>query len=210
KIVEVGKLVLLLCVATAADARELVVSAARIDAGPVQLRSARLTIDWPDRAEAPERGNPRLSLAIERFDAAALGYRFDRLRWQCPLQHADDGWRCDGELRAATLPPIRLIAQIDDAGPQLRLQRGRVRLTLGSDDAAWPITARALPADWLLPLLQQAWPALTTLDGPLDGALRFVPRDDGWSLDGRLASDGLTLDNADGTIASAGLVFDGE
>ncbi len=200
-----GKLMfgLLVLLAGTVDASVLRLRAERIAAGPLQVEALQLDLHWPAAAT-----QGRLRLDAGALRAPELGYAFDRLHWECPLQRDADGWRCDGPVRAAGLPAARLSLRLGNGDPQLGLQHAGATLRLSRDaDGRWPIAAEHLPAGWLLPLLDRAWPALTALDGPLDGELRFDPADDGWRIAGTLGSTAFGLDSDDGRVATAGLGF---
>src|SRR5687768_1361157 len=95
---------LLLACMGAAEARTMQARIARVTTGVATLEGVDVRLDWP--AQAPQ---GELLLTARRVDASDLGYRFNNLRWRCPLQRAgSDGWRCEGELRGSGGRPMRL------------------------------------------------------------------------------------------------------
>lgn len=194
-----------LCVAHAAQARVLKAGITRVTTGVATLEGVEVRLTWPD-----DGGEGTLSLRAARVDAPALGYRFRALAWQCPLRRdGAGGWRCDGALRAAGGPPMRLAVDLGTATTDALLARGSARIAVHRTAAApddTRIDLTAVPAAWAQALLTQAWADGRFGTGTLDGRLTVrVPARGPLRVDGTLAARDLGVDTPDGTLAAAGL-----
>ena len=193
------------CVAPAAQARVLKAGITRVTTGVATLEGVEVRLAWADDGR-----EGTLSLRAARVDAPALGYRFRALAWQCPLRRdGAGGWRCDGALRAAGGPPMRLSVDLGTATTDAVLARGGARIGVHRTAAApddTRIDLTAVPAAWAQALLSQAWADGRFSSGTLDGRLTVhVPTRGPLRVDGTLAARDLGIDTPDGTLAAAGL-----
>ena len=175
---------------------------ARVTTGVATLERVDVRLDWPARATQGE-----LVLSARRVDAGDLGYRFNDLRWRCPLQRAgNDGWRCEGELRGSGGRPLRLSIVLGPASTHAVLGQGRARFALNRDAGSPDITALELtrvPVAWTQALLAQAWKDARFKAGAFDGRLTVrAPKAGPLRIDGTLAVAGLGLETADASIAA--------
>jgi hypothetical protein len=197
-------LALLLACAPALQARTLQARIARVTTAVATLDGVGVRLDWPANAE---RGD--LVLTARRVRADALGYRFDNLRWRCPLQRdGAGGWRCDGALDGGGAP-LRLSLALGTATTDAVLARGAGRLEVHRNAATPDFTEVELvrvPAAWAQALLANAWSDARLTAGTLDGELMVrTPETGPLRVDGTLAARGLGLETADATIAAANL-----
>jgi hypothetical protein len=191
-----------LLLAGAAQARVLSAEVTRIDAGPVQAEQVSLRLEWPEGADAGH-----LLLTAGRLDMAVLGYSLRTFRWRCPLRRNDTGWVCEGEAEAEGWRRGSLRLRLDDDQRELRLRRNAGQLLVRQRDrqTGLAIESKALPVDWLQPLLALLWAEAGLTTGSLDTTLTLEFDDAGTRLNGRLAVSGLGFDTPDGRIAAAEL-----
>jgi hypothetical protein len=97
----VASALLALLPGTGAMARVLELDIGRIETALGTLEGVALRLDWPDAA-----ATGALELRVASLDAGDLGYRYEALRWRCPmtLERAARRVVCRGELRAADPP----------------------------------------------------------------------------------------------------------
>jgi len=195
-----------LLVAVPADARRVQASVARVEAAGVVAEAITVTLDWPDGA-----AEGALELAARRVRADALDYELREPRWTCTLRREPEGYACAGQARAHGFGNGRLSARQSAAGIELALSSGNAAITLalpaGGGDPA--LGARALPADWLQPLLDGLWPEAHFTGGTLAADLVLETPADGLRVAGKVEARALGLDTDDGRIAAAGLGLDG-
>jgi hypothetical protein len=197
---------LLLLLSATVDARSLVLEAERIEAGDLRADAVQLRLDWPAEAAS---GGFELEVARLQFDPLGLDLR--SLRWRCPLQRDGQGWLCEGEANARGLRAGRLRLRIDDASREFALQRGGARLQLAQQAGQDGLTieSKAMPVDWLQPLLKTLWAEASLTAGTLDASLSLQWLDDATTIKGRLGARDFGLDTADGRIATAELAASG-
>ncbi|MGY1408729.1 MULTISPECIES: hypothetical protein [unclassified Luteimonas] len=194
-------LLLLVLAASPALARTATARIDAIDAAGVALRDVRVRLHWP--ADAAQ-GELRIEAAL--IEASALGYRFDNVRWQCPLARPQaDAWRCEGPLQGQGGAPMRLAVDLSPASTDALLARGDARLALHRNAASPDATQLQLtrvPMLWAQALLANAWPGGRLAAGTMDGAITLqTPSGRPLQVEGRLALAGLGLESDDGTIA---------
>ena len=195
---------LMLAWAPALQARTLQARIAKVTTAMATLEGVGVRLHWPARAERGE-----LVLTARRVDADALGYRFDNLRWRCPLQRdGAGGWRCDGTL-VRDGAPLGLSLALGTATTDAVLSRGNARFEVHRSAATPDFTEVDLvrvPAAWAQALLARAWADARLTAGTLDGELMVRTPDAGpLRIDGTLAMHGLGLETADATVAAANL-----
>ncbi|MCM2336506.1 MAG: hypothetical protein NDI66_06975 [Pseudomonas sp.] len=197
-------LLCLSCAGTAA-ARSATARIARVVTPVAMLQGVQVELDWPPGAAAGQ-----LRLVASRLDAPGLGYRFGNLDWRCPLlRDGRGGWRCDGVVRSGGGAPFRLSVDLDDAGSDVRLNRGKASITV-SRDARTPELTRVdltrVPLAWTQALLARAWPdaRLTGGEGDAQFTVATAPGKP-VRLTGPLQLRDLSLDTPDGTIAAEGV-----
>lgn len=166
------------------------------------LEQVKIRLSWP--AEAAQ---GQLELQAGRVEAPDLGYRFGDVAWRCPLQRdGRGGWRCEGELRGAGGPPLRLALDLGVASTDARLSRGAAALSLQRAAASPDLTRIELtrvPLAWAQALVAQAWPAGRIKAGTLDGRLDIAaPARQPLRITGPLRLRGGALDTPDGLIAA--------
>jgi hypothetical protein len=200
---------LLLC--PCATARVLELDIERVETAVGQIEGLALRVDWPDGA-----ATGALELRIGRLDTGGLGYRFERLRWRCPLtlDRATQRVECRGALRAESAGRATLAAQWQAGELRLELAaaKGTLAALLPNDDAA-PVTllAERLPAHWLQPLLQSGWEQGKVTAGTFDARLALEQDGAGETrLRGPVGVAALGVDSADGRVAAASLGFAAE
>lgn len=194
----------LLLACAPAQARTLQARIARVTTAVATLEGVGVRLDWPAHAEHGD-----LVLTARRVEADALGYRFDNLRWRCPLQRdGADGWQCDGTIDTGGAP-LRLSLALGTATTDAVLSRGDGRFEVHRSAATPDFTEIDLvrvPAAWAQALLAQAWADARLTTGTLDGELMVRAPDAGpLRIDGTLAVRGLGLETADATIAAGDL-----
>lgn len=195
---------LLALFAVPAAAATLQVDVERIATTMATLEHVSVELAWP---EASATGELRVAAQVLQF--ADTGYVFAAPRWRCTLQRDDAGdWRCAGKATAKTGQGTLALATDGATRVDASFARGKARLSLAYpfDGTALPIEVRALPADWLQPLLAKAWPQARFTGGTLDADLQIDPSDaDALAIAGTLSTTALGLDTTDGLIAAAGL-----
>src|SRR5687768_5789861 len=123
---------LLLACMDVAEARTMQARIVKVTTGVATLEGVEVRLDWLARATQGE-----LVLSARRVDASNLGYRFNKLRWRCPLQRAGkDGWQCEGELRGGRGRPLHLSVVLGPASTDAVLSQGRARFALHRDAAS--------------------------------------------------------------------------
>lgn len=188
-----------------AQARTATATIARITTGLATLERVDVRVDWPAQAD---RGTLRLKVGT--LDAPDLGYRFQDLVWQCPLQRdAAGGWRCDGDLRAGRGDPLRLGVDLGTAYTDVVLRQGAARLEVHRQ-AATPDDTRIdlvqMPLIWAQALLGRAWADGRFKSGLMDGRLVVsAPADRPLRVAGPLTLQAAALETPDATIAAEGL-----
>jgi hypothetical protein len=200
------KLMMLLALAVGpADARQLTVQAGTVTAAGAEASGVIARLAWPEAATSGQ-----LEVTVDRLDYLALGYRLRAVTWTCELQRDQAAWRCDGGVAAEGLREGRL--QLDLAErTRVSLARGTARLDLTLPGAGEPLAlgSKALPVDWLQPLLDTLWEQATLTGGRVDAALTLHLDTPERVLDGSIAVREFGLDTADGRIAAAGLAARG-
>ncbi|MCW5580272.1 MAG: hypothetical protein KIS72_02890, partial [Luteimonas sp.] len=145
-----------------------------------------------------------------RVEAAEFGYRFERVRWQCPLSRTPrQGWRCEGALRGATGAAMRLALDVSAATTDAALSRGDARIALQRSAAvpdATRIDLARVPLAWAQALLAQVWADGRLNAGVVDGtAMIESPAGRPMRIDARLALSQVALESQDGSVAVADL-----
>ena len=122
---------------------------------------------------------------------------------------AQEGWRCDGEVRSAGQAPLALSVDLATASTDAVLSKG---MQLSPCIAArrprdlTRIDLTRVPLAWSQALLSQAWPAANLKAGRMTGGLDIdTAASRPLRVSGRLAASGLGLDTQDGSIAAEGL-----
>ena len=205
-------LLLLFCLAGtgSASARTLTAKIAAIDTPVATLEGVEVRLEWPADANA-NAGHGQLTVRARRMAAVDLGYRFDRVSWQCPLRrNGTGGWRCDGEVRSARGKPMRLSLDLGVATTDAVLSnRSGSTFALHRNAAAPDITRLDLtrvPVAWAQAWVSQMWAAANLKSGSLDGQLAIhVPEAGPMRVEGPLTISKLGLDTPDGSIAAEGL-----
>ncbi len=196
----------LLAVNAATQARTLSARIARVATPVASLQEVTVRLEWPANAETGQ-----LSLSARRVEVPGLGYRFDNLTWRCPLQRGAkrEGWRCEGEIRSAGRPSLRLGVDLATATTDAVLAGADSSLALHRNAAAPDITRIDLarvPLAWSQALLSQAWPDANLKAGQMAGSLNIhTPDHRPLRVEGRLALTRLGLDTPDGSIAAEGV-----
>ena len=187
-----------------AAARTLHARIARITTAVAIMEGVDVRLEWPAQASQGE-----LVLTARSVVAPDLGYRHSNLRWQCPLQRGEDGWRCDGEVRSGRGAPLRLAVDLRSASTDAALSRGRSILSVHRQAAAPDdtiIDLARVPLPWAQALLTQAWHDGKLKAGALDGRLTVhAPSRKPLQVVGDLAVTGAALDTPDATIAAENL-----
>ena len=196
----------LLALAQATQARVLEAKIDKVTTAVATLQGVEVRLEWPANA-----GQGRLRLTAKQVVAPDLGYRFERLTWECPLQrgNAGQGWLCDGEIRSAGHRPLKLALDLATASTDAELSGGEARLSLHRNAAAPDLSRIDLvrvPVAWSQALLAQAWPAANLKGGLLGGSLDIEAADRRpLRVAGRLGVTQLALDTPDGTTAAEGV-----
>ena len=196
----------LLALAQATQARVLEAKIDKVTTAVATLQGVEVRLEWPANA-----GQGRLRLTAKQVVAPDLGYRFERLTWECPLQrgNAGQGWLCDGEIRSAGHRPLKLALDLATASTDAELSGGEARLSLHRNAAAPDLSRIDLvrvPVAWSQALLAQAWPVANLKGGRLAGSLGIEAADQRpLRVAGRLAVTQLALDTPDGTTAAEGV-----
>ena len=199
------------CVPLAVQAQSMQARIERVETAAATLRDVRLTLDWP--SATPE---GRLRLQAGDVDAGALGWRFRRVDWTCPLRReareAVVRWRCEGPLRSGESAELHLSLLIDGGSVDATLAAGPARVALSrpaSAPEATRIDLRRVPAAWVEALVQAGWPDARLTAGTLTGPVRITaPTDAPLRVEADLDIDGLALETEDGSIAADGLGAD--
>lgn len=191
--------------AQTSDARILNAKIQRVTTAVATLEQVQVRLDWP--ATAPQ---GRLTVQARTVVAPDLGYRFQDLHWQCPLQHnGHGGWRCDGELRSGRGQSLRLSVDLGTASTDAHLSRGQANLALHRlaatpDDTSLDLTR--VPLLWSQALVSLAWADAKLKAGTLDGQLRVRAADaHPLQVTGLLALGGAGFDTPDASIAGENL-----
>ncbi len=201
-------LLLALPLSTPLQARTLELHADSLHSDVATANGLRVQLDWPDAAAS---GSLRIDAAT--VDAAAYGYRFVNVHWECPLtRDAREGWRCDGNVRTGNAKPMRLTLAIAPASTTARLSDGRSAVGL-QRLAATPDNTRLLfeqvPAAWLQAYTATLWTDGKLQKGTLAGRLDIrVPARGPVVVQGPLLLRGLALETPDGGIAVGSLDAD--
>ena len=194
-------LLLLAMAALPAQARTATARIDRISTAGVELADVVVRLRWPAGAAQGE-----LQVDAGRVEAAEYGYRFDRVRWQCPLsRNTAQNWRCEGTLRGVGGAPMRLALDLSAATTDVLLSAGDTRIAL-QRNAATPDATRIdltrVPLAWAQALLAQTWPAGRFTAGVVDGPVAIeTPTRRPLRIDARLAVSQLALESQDGSIA---------
>ncbi|MFP7723763.1 hypothetical protein [Lysobacter sp. A3-1-A15] len=167
------------------------------------LQGVRVRLEWPEGA-----GQGRLRLQARHLEAPDLGYRFSDLDWQCLLQRAGDGWRCEGPVRgggagmrlAVALGPERTRAALTQGGSSVTVVRD------GRTPELTRIDLASVPLAWTQALLDRAWPEARLQGGRADARLEVRARaGQRIRVSGPLRLHDASLDTPDGRIAAEGL-----
>ena len=193
---------LLLACSTQVAATTTTAKIARVTTAVATLEGVEVRLDWPAQATHGD-----LRLRASRVDAPDLGYRFRSLEWQCPLaRDGQGGWRCDGELRAATGRPLRLSLALATASTDAVLSQDKASFALHRsaavpDDTVLDLTR--VPLAWAQALSSQAWADGHLKAGTLDGRLTVhTPEKQPLRVQGTVTLAGGALETPDGSIAS--------
>ena len=198
------RILTLLLLALAANPAQARTATARIDAihaAGVELRDVEVRLHWPAQA-----GRGELRIQAARIEAPALGYRFARVQWQCPLAPPREGaWRCEGPLQGQGGAPMRLAVDLSPASTDARLSRDGAVLSLqrvaASPDAT-QLELTRVPLLWAQALLAQAWAGGRLAAGTMEGGIGLhTPGDRPLRVEGQLQLAGLGLESDDGTVA---------
>ena len=194
-------LLLLALAALPVQARTATARVDRISAAGVELEHVVVRLHWPAGAAQGE-----LQVDAGRVDAAEFGYRFDRVRWRCPLSRtALDGWHCDGPLQGSGGAPLRLALDLSSAITDAVLSGDGARIALHRNAAtpdATQIDLTRVPLAWAQALLAQAWADGRLTKGVVDGqATLETPAARPLRIDARLALSQVALESRDGSIA---------
>lgn len=194
-------LLLLAMAVLPAQARTATARIERISASGVELADVVVRLRWPAGAARGE-----LQVDAGRVEAAEFGYRFDRVRWQCPLSRtARQGWQCEGALRGSGGAPMRLALDLSAAMTDAVLSRGDTRIALRRNAAtpdATQIDLARVPLAWAQALLARAWPAGRLAAGVVDGPVAIeTPAGRPLRLDARLGLSQVALESQDGSVA---------
>lgn len=178
---------------------------ASIDTAVAILEGVEVRLEWPAGAETGQ-----LTVRARQMSAADLGYRFQQVSWQCPLQrNGTGGWRCSGEVRSGRGKPMRLSLDLTAATTDAVLSGAEASFALHRNAAAPDITRLDLvrvPVIWAQALVKQGWEAANLNAGTLTGRLAIHAPDRGpLRVEGPLAVSRLGLDTPDGSIAAEGL-----
>ena len=193
--------------APAGQARTLEARIERIDSPVAVLHQVRARLEWPEQAP---RG--RLRITAARVLAPELGYAFENLAWECPLERpaeAGGTWACEGELRSGSAAPMRLAVELGPADTGAELSRDGARIALARQ-AATPdhtrIELTRVPLAWARALVAQAWEAARPGAGSLDGVVRVdTPGAGRMGVDASLVLDGGAFETVDASVAGEGL-----
>ena len=193
--------------APALQARALEARVERIDSAVAVLHRVHARLEWPAGAE---RG--RLRIAAARVVAPDLGYAFEDLAWECPLERpADprDPWRCDGEVRSRGGPPMRLALDLGPAETAAVLAGDAARITLDRSAATPDLTRIELarvPLAWAQALVEQAWQSARLGAGTLGGVVRVdSPPAGRLAIDADLVLAGGAFETSDASAAGEAL-----
>lgn len=192
-------------------ARVLELEVERIETALGPIEDVALRLDWPEGAATGS-----LELRMARLDAADLGYRYEKLRWNCPLllDRVAHRIHCSGRLRAAGAGRATLTAQWEAGALRFELgaARGKLAALVPAKDAEpLLVLAERMPAQWLQPLLGSRWTEGRITAGTLDARLGYTHAADGSGhLRGPLEFAGLGIDSADGRIAAASVALASE
>lgn len=186
-------------------ARALDMKVARVSTPVARAEGVEVRLDWP--ADAAQGA---LRLRAQKIVASDLGYRFERVDWQCLLQRdGAGGWRCQGPLRAGGGPAMQLDVHIAPATTDATLSQRNARLGVHRSAATPDLTRiefARVPVAWLQALSAQAWPEGRLTGGTLDGALDVAtPSDRPLRVAGTLQARAVGIENTDATIAGEGL-----
>ncbi|NDK37694.1 hypothetical protein DT603_02390 [Pseudoxanthomonas gei] len=196
----------LLGIAAPAQGRTLSARMAKVTTPVASLQGVSIRLDWPADAQSG-----RLTLTARQVRAPDLGYRFDDLTWQCPLQRTGtaEGWRCEGEIRSAGRQPLKLSVDLATATTDAALSAGNTVLSLHRSAATPDLTRIDLarvPLAWAQALLSLAWDEANFKAGTMTGSLGVhTPQARPLRVEGRLEVSGLGLDTPDGSIAAENL-----
>ena len=138
----------------AAAARSATAHIERVDSAVATMHGVRVDLAWAKGAD-----HGQLRLRAERVQSPSLGYDFQQLDWQCPLQRDGNDWRCDGLVHGGGAP-MRLAVAFEAGGVEAALSRDRSRVELHRDAATPDLTRINLvdiPLAWTQALLAQAW-----------------------------------------------------
>jgi len=184
-------------------ARTVSARMAQIELPGATLHEVEIRLHWPE--DAPE---GILSMQIGRAEVEMWAEPFVALDWQCPLRRGH-GWRCEGEVRSGTQPPLRLAVDLSDALSEVQLTDGPARLHLQRETATPGLTRINLthiPLAWLQQWLVQLWPPVRLGDGRLQGEIRIITPDAApLQVETVFTLDQGTLETDNGEIAAAGI-----
>ena len=198
---------ILLAWAPSGQARVLEARIDRIDSPVAVLEQVTARLEWPERSE-----QGRLRLTVGHVAAADLGYAFQDLTWECPLQRdasGQGGWLCEGVLRSGPGPGMRLAVDLGATGIHAALGAGDSRIDLAHDTRTPDLTRIELarvPLAWAQALVAQAWEAAQLGAGSLDGSMRIsAPTGGTLGLDAQLRLAQGAFETADASAAGEGL-----
>ncbi|MGO1541359.1 MAG: hypothetical protein ACTHXB_06975 [Luteimonas sp.] len=190
----------------AGQARTLQARIERVDSPVAVLHEVRVRLEWPEQAP---RG--RLRIVAARAVAPDLGYAFEDLAWECPLERPADprgNWSCEGEVRSDGAPPMRLAVDLGPASTSAELVQDEARLALARLAAApdhTRIELTRVPLAWAQALVAQAWESGQLGAGSLDGVVRINSAAGRLGLDANLALEGGAFETVDASAAGEGL-----
>ncbi|PKM16347.1 MAG: hypothetical protein CVV12_03630 [Gammaproteobacteria bacterium HGW-Gammaproteobacteria-2] len=190
--------------AATVNAKRMSAQVAMVRTAIAEVHKVDVSLDWPDDADSGQ-----LSIDIAQIDASSLGYRFDKLRWQCELKRDGEGFACAGPVRSAqgNLPSLRLAMSLSHTDALLTSGRTRVevkRLAAAPDNTR--LLLRQVPVAWVQAFMHTLWADARYNKGRVDADFMLnVPEAKPMRVSGPVTLAGLALDTADGMIAAEGL-----
>lgn len=189
---------------SAVSARRASVQVAQVRTAIAEVHALQASLDWPDAADGGQ-----LRIEIGRIDAPLLGYRFDKLRWQCQLTRDGEGFACAGPVRSAqgSLPSLRLAMSLSHTDALITSGRSQVEVKrLAASPDATRLLLRQVPVAWVQAFMRTLWADARYNKGRVDADFIIrAPAAKPLRVSGPIALAGLALDTADGMIASEGL-----
>ena len=186
-----------------ATARSATMRIARVESPVAQLDDVRMRMRWPTGAS-----EGALRIESSRLVAPDLGYRFERLQWDCVLRRAGwSEWRCDGPMHTPQ-GEAHLSIRLRERGLDGELVRGRSRIGVtrrSSEPDLTRIDLAAVPLAWTRVLLAKAWPEAQLKGGTGHARLRVTAARDGLRIAGPMQLRDVSIDTPDGRVAAEGI-----